>query len=63
MLKQPVFNIQLKLHINFNEEFQEQIFRSSRMQMFFKISVLKNFAIRRIKKRLQHSYSSHNRSS
>ena len=34
---------------NFSQ-FHEHIFRSSRSRMFFKIGVLKNFAILRIKK-------------
>ena len=34
--------------------FQKDIFRSSRLQMFFKIDALKIFAILRMKKRLQH---------
>ena len=34
--------------------FYKHIFRSSLLQMFFKIGALKNFAILRIKKRLQH---------
>ena len=34
--------------------FYKHIFRSSRLQMFFKISALKYFAILRIKKGLQH---------
>ena len=34
--------------------FYKHIFRSSCLQMFFKISALKNFATLRIKKRLQH---------
>ena len=57
MLKETVFNVKLKLLINFNfSQFHEHIFRSSRTQKFFKIGALKNFAILRIKKRLQHSY-------
>ena len=45
------FNVKLILFMN---NFYKHIFRSSRLQMFFKISALKNFAIFRIKKRLQH---------
>ena len=45
MLKNPVFNVKLKLLINYNfSQFHEQIFRSSHTQMFFKIGVLKSFA-------------------
>ena len=43
--KTPFFNVKLKLLINFKfSQFQEDIFRSSRTQMFFKIGVLKSFA-------------------
>ena len=38
--------------ILFTNNFYIHIFRSSRLHMFFKISVLKNFAIIKIKKRL-----------
>ena len=42
--------------INFNvSQFHGHIYRSSRSQMFFKIGALKNFAILRIKKGLQHT--------
>ena len=45
MLKKTVFNVKLKLLINFNfSQFHERIFRSSRTQMFFKTGVLKRFA-------------------
>ena len=47
MLRKPFFNARLKLFIN---NFYEHIFRSSRLQMFFKISALKNFAILRMKR-------------
>ena len=47
--KSGSFNVKLILFMN---NFYRQIFRSSRLQMFFKISALKNFAILRIKKRL-----------
>ena len=44
MLKKPVFNVKLKLLINFNfSQFREQIFRSSHLQMLFKIGALKSF--------------------
>ena len=46
-----IFNVKLNLFMN---NFYKNIFRSSRFQMFFKISALKNFAIPRIKRRLQH---------
>ena len=49
--KNRFFNVRLNLFMN---NFYKHIFRSSRLQMFFKISALKNFAILRIKKRLQH---------
>ena len=43
------------LWINFNfSQFYEDIFRSSRSQMFFEIDALKNFAILRINLTLQH---------
>ena len=45
------FNVKLILFMN---NFYKHIFRSSRLQMFFKISALENFTILRIKKRLQH---------
>ena len=55
MLEKPVFNVKLNLLINFDfSQFHEHIFRSSPTQMFFKIGALKNFAILRIKKRLQY---------
>ena len=45
MLKKTVFNVKLKLLINFSfSQFHERIFRSSRTQMFFKTGVLKRFA-------------------
>ena len=44
------FNIKLILFMN---NFYRKIFRSSRLQMFLKISALKNFPILRIKKRLK----------
>ena len=44
------FNIKLILFMN---KFYRKMFRSSRLQMFLKISALKNFAILRIKKRLK----------
>ena len=48
MLKKSGFlNIKLILCMN---NFYKHIFRSSRLQMFFKIKALKNFAILRIKK-------------
>ena len=44
MLKKPVFDVKLKLLINFDfSQFHEHIFISSHMQMF-KISVLNSFA-------------------
>ena len=46
MLKKPFFNVKLNLCMN---NFFKHIFRSSRLQMFFKISALKNLAILRIK--------------
>ena len=49
--KSGSFNVKLILFMN---NFYRQIFRSSRLQMFFKISALKNFAILRVKKRPQH---------
>ena len=48
--KSGIFNVKLILYIN---NFNKHIFRSSLLQMFFKICALKNFAILRIKKRLQ----------
>ena len=54
MLKKPEVKLKL-LWINFNvSQFHEHIFRSSRLQMFFKIGGLKYFAILRIKKALPH---------
>ena len=57
MLKNLVFfNKELK-SLNPFAQFHQHIFRSTRSrcsQMFFKIGALKNFAIFRIKKRLQH---------
>ena len=48
------FNVKLKLLLNFNfSQFHKHIFRSSRTDVFFKIRALKNFAILKIKKRLQ----------
>ena len=44
-----VFNVELIIFMN---NFYKHIFKSGRLQMFFKISALKNFAILRIKKRL-----------
>ena len=58
MLKKTVFlNVKLKvLMIHFNvSQFHGHIFRSSYSQIFFKISALKNFAILRMKKGLQHN--------
>ena len=49
--KSGFFNVKLILCMN---DFYKHIFRSSHLQMFLKISALKNFAIPRIKKRLQH---------
>ena len=52
MLKKlRVFNVKLIIFMN---NFYKHIFRTSHLQMFFKISTLKNFTIFRIKKRLQH---------
>ena len=56
--KKLFLNVKLKkknsLWINFNfSQFHKHIFRSSHSQMLFKIGALKNFAILRIKKRLQ----------
>ena len=51
MLKKPFFNVKLNLFMN---NFYKHIFRSIRLQMFFKMGALKDFAIPRIKKRLQH---------
>ena len=54
-MKKPFFNVILKLLKNFDfSQFHEHIFRSSRTQIFFTIVALKNFAILRIKKMLQH---------
>ena len=51
MSKNLFFNVKLKFPINFNfSPFHEHIFRSSRTQMFFKIGVLKHFAILRIRR-------------
>ena len=44
------FNVKLILFMN---KFYKHIFRSSHLQMFLKISALKNFAILKINKRLQ----------
>ena len=49
--KSGFFKVKLILFIN---NFYKHIFRSSRVQMFFRISALQNFAILRIKKRLRH---------
>ena len=49
LTKSVFFNVKLILFMN---NFYKHIFRSSRLQMFFKIRALKNFAIFRIKKRL-----------
>ena len=49
--KNRFFNVKLTLYIN---NFYKHIFRSNFLQIFFKISALKNPAILRIKKRLQH---------
>ena len=55
MLKKPDFNVKLKLLIHFNfSQFHEHIFKSSCSQIFFKLCALKNFAILKIEKRLQH---------
>ena len=54
MLKKSIFYVKLILYTN---NFYNHIFRSSRLHMFFKISALKNFAIIKIKKRLQHRCS------
>ena len=51
------FIVKLSLNswrILLKNNFYKHIFRSSHLQMFFKISALKNFAIFRIKNRLQH---------
>ena len=50
--KSEFFNVKLILFMN---NFYKHVFRSSPLQMFFKISALKNFTILRIKKRLQHN--------
>ena len=55
MLKKRV-NVKLKPIMNKFSHFHEHIFRSSRWHEFFEIAALKNFAILRIKKRLQHRY-------
>ena len=49
--KSGFFNVKFILFMN---NFYKYIFRSSRLQMFFKMIALKKFAILRIKKRLQH---------
>ena len=49
--KTSFFNVKLNLFMNY---FYKHTFQSSHLQMFFKIGALKNFAILRIKKRLQH---------
>ena len=49
--KSRFFNVKLILFVN---NFYKHIFRSSRLQMFINISALKNVALLRIKKRLQH---------
>ena len=55
MLKNLFFNVKLiKLIMNKFSQFHEHIFRSSRSHMFFKIAAIKNFAILRFKKKLQH---------
>ena len=51
MLKKSFFKCKLVLCMN---NFYKHISRSSRLQMFFQISALKNFTILRIKKRLQY---------
>ena len=51
MLKKSFFKCKLILFMN---NFYKHISRSSRLQMFFQISALKNFKILRIKKRLQY---------
>ena len=45
MLKTPIFNVKLKLLMDKFSQFHDHVFRSSRLQMFFKIGALKNFAI------------------
>ena len=52
--KNLFFNVKLILLIHFSQ-LHELIFRSSRTQMLLKIGALENFAILRIKWRLQHS--------
>ena len=61
MLKKPLFQCEIKTPYS---QFHEHIFRSSRMQMFFKTGVLKRFAnftgkhcvgVSSYKKRLQHT--------
>ena len=55
MLKNVFFNVKLKFLINYNfSQFHKHIFRRSRTHMFFKVGVLENFAIFRIKERLEH---------
>ena len=49
--KNRFLNVKLNLFMN---NFYKHFFRSSRLQMFFKINGLKNFTILRMKKRLQH---------
>ena len=46
-------NVKIPYEQSFFSQFHEQIFRSSRLQMFFKIGALKDFEIFWIKKRLQ----------
>ena len=60
--KSCFFYADLKSLINsFNfSQFHEHIFRNSRLQMFFKIGVLKNIAIFGIKKRLRRRFFSVN---
>ena len=56
-VKTCLFNVKLKLLINFNfSQFHEYVFRSSRTQVLFKIDALKNFSVLKIKKRLQRRY-------
>ena len=56
--KSCVFHVELKLlNTIFNfSQFHKHIFRSSGLQMFFKIGAVKDFTIFRIKKTLQHRY-------
>ena len=49
--KKRFFNVKLNLFMNY---FYKHIFQSSRLQMFFKTSAHKMFAILKIKTRLQH---------